>query len=75
MTCLIEARTGIYEALAGRTLASVEFVLCEDDRTVMIYADSICEEDATARCFDLEPGETFNPMRYRAQFFKPLVVQ
>lgn len=77
MRTIIEARKIIYQLLAKRgddgrstTVTDVHFVLCEDDATVMIYVDVTDERDALAVCFDLKPGEEFEPQRYRHEFFK-----
>lgn len=73
---LIEARAQIYQHLAelGASLSDVDFVLCEDNNTAMIYVDTVDEEDAIAIWFDLGPDEKFEPPRHRHEFFKRLRV-
>jgi hypothetical protein len=54
---------------------AVDFVLCEDDKTIMIYAYLDNDDDATiAIWFDLLPGEAFDPNRYHREFSKRLTV-
>ncbi|MHC2578746.1 hypothetical protein ACVI1J_008986 [Bradyrhizobium diazoefficiens] len=70
---LAEARSIIdrkVEALRGE-LTNVDFVLAEDNETVMIYGDVGSEPDAVAVYFDLAQGEAFDPERYAAEFSAP----
>jgi hypothetical protein len=75
MRDLRQARALIYQMVNGMRAAgrqgkieSIEFVLCEDFRTVMIFADVDDEPDALAIWFDLKPGEAFNHNQYRKEF-------
>ncbi|MCK1467843.1 hypothetical protein [Bradyrhizobium sp. CW10] len=52
-------------------LTNIDFVLCEDSKTVMIYADIGDEQDAVAIYFDLAQGEAFDPERHAAEFRSP----
>lgn len=52
-------------------LTGVDFTLCEDGRTVMIYCDVDSEPDAVAIYFDLAQGEAFDPERHAAEFSSP----
>ncbi|SCB48384.1 hypothetical protein GA0061098_101328 [Bradyrhizobium shewense] len=56
------------EALRGE-LTNVDFVLCEDFKTVMVYADVDSEPDAVSVYFDLAQAEAFDPERHAADFF------
>lgn len=58
------------EALHGE-LTNVDFVLCEDSKTVMVYADVDREPDAVSVYFDLAQGEAFDPERHAADFVSP----
>ncbi|MBR1151926.1 hypothetical protein [Bradyrhizobium sp. JYMT SZCCT0428] len=78
---LIECRALIHRQIqelqnAGRSgkILGVSFLLCEDEKTVMVYVDLDDENDAIAIWFDLKPGEIFGPQRYRRDFFKRLTV-
>jgi len=44
-------------------VSRVDFVLCEDFESVMIYADVADELDAVCACFDLPDGMPFDPER------------
>ena len=45
----------------------VDFVLCEDFATVMIYVDVVDEQDAIAIYFDLLDDMPFDPHLFRRQ--------
>jgi hypothetical protein len=70
MRTIIEARKRIYELLGKRRLTDVNFVLCEDASTVMVYVDTADEQDAVAIYFDLRPDEEFAPQLHRHEFFR-----
>jgi hypothetical protein len=79
---LIEARTRIYAMLedmqrAGQPgmISGIDFVECEDGKTIMIYCDVDTEQDAVAIWFDLQPGETFDRHRYSRDFFRPMAIE
>ncbi|MFK4725843.1 hypothetical protein ABIE89_006943 [Bradyrhizobium niftali] len=65
--CIIDQKVA---ELRGE-LTGIDFVLAEDDRTVMIYCDVNNEHDALAIYFDLAAGETFDPERHAADFVSP----
>jgi hypothetical protein len=75
MRTLAEARNIVDEQLAARVgngrcgnLRSVDFILCEDGSTVMIYIDTDDENDAVAVWFDLPDGLPFDPEEFRVEF-------
>jgi hypothetical protein len=65
---LQEAKAIIEKPLRDRTaeMTGVDFVLAEDCRTVMLYVDTIEEDDAF-----LAPGELFDRQRHAADFVAP----
>lgn len=60
LECKVVARRNRGEAVGP---VDVEFVLCEDDRTVMLYAH-INENEAELASFMLPAGAVFDPAAY-----------
>jgi len=67
MTSLRDAEARLLERLSARAHAGqssyvthIDFVLCEDFESAMVYLDTTDEQDAVAACFDLD-GVAFAP--------------
>jgi hypothetical protein len=82
MRTLAECRALIHRHIQGLRktgrrgeIVGVDFVVCEDGKTIMTYVDLNDENDAVAFWFDLPPGEVFNHDRYCRDFFRPMAVQ
>ncbi len=48
-------------------MEAIDFVVCEDEETIMIYVDVTDEQDAIAVYFDLPDGMPFDPHLFRKQ--------
>ncbi|WP_338688455.1 hypothetical protein V5279_23895 [Bradyrhizobium sp. 26S5] len=74
MTSLEDAEARIKRELLQRSkcgqsghVSKVDFVLCEDFESVMIYVDTADELDAACACFDLPDGMPFDPEQLQRQ--------